>query len=48
MCSKSNCYYIEIIEIRNEEKVVIHYDPKGKPVLIQYWKDKTDVSFKPV
>jgi hypothetical protein len=39
MCLKTNCFYIECIEIRDNVKVVLHYDRQDKPILIQYWDE---------
>lgn len=40
MCLKNNCKYIEIIEIHDNIKIVIHYDDDRKPILIQYWDER--------
>jgi hypothetical protein len=40
MCQKKECCSIEIIEIHDKVKVVIHYDKNEKPILIQYWDDR--------
>ena len=39
MCLKPNCFFIDIVEIRDNVKVVLHYDKKGSPILIQYWDE---------
>jgi hypothetical protein len=44
MCLKKRCCNIEIIEIHNGIKVVLHYDKDGKPILIQYWNDNRKIS----
>jgi len=36
--------YIEIIEIRDGIKIMIHYDKKGIPIFIQYFDDKKRVA----
>lgn len=41
MCLKKGCVYIEIIEIRDGVKVILHYDNKGIPIFIQYLDDNT-------
>lgn len=37
MCLKTDCKYIEIVEIKDDVKVVLHYAHDGTPVFIQYW-----------
>ena len=50
MCRKKKCCNIEIIEIHNGIKVVLHYDKDGIPFFIQYWNDNKNInkSFKPI
>lgn len=40
MCQNKECKFIEIIEIRDNIKVVIHYDENDKPILIEYWDER--------
>jgi hypothetical protein len=51
MCLKPNCRSIDIVEIRDNVKVVLHYDDTYKPILIQYWDETktphTQVLFEP-
>ena len=44
MCEKKGCCNIEIIEIHNGIKVVLHYNKDGRPILIQYWNDNRKIS----
>lgn len=37
MCLLNTCKGIEIWEIRDGEKVVLHRGETGLPVLVQYW-----------
>jgi hypothetical protein len=46
MCQNNNCRFIEIIEIHDNIKVVIHYDKNHKPILIEYWDEKQELVFK--
>ena len=56
MCEHENCETIDIIEIHDGVKVVIHYNSDLEPVKIQYWDDskcfernfypKPDLQFK--
>lgn len=39
MCLKPDCCLIEIIEIKDDIKVVIHYNCLNEPIFIQYWND---------
>jgi hypothetical protein len=41
MCQKKECRFVEIIEIHDKIKVVIHYDENDKPILIQYWDERS-------
>jgi hypothetical protein len=41
---KKGCFNIEIIEIHDGEKVVLHYNKNGKPIFIQYWNDKRNIN----
>jgi hypothetical protein len=36
MCLKEDCKYIEIVEVDEFVKILIHYDKSLKPILIQY------------
>ena len=51
MCLKTNCRSIDIIEIRDNVKIVLHYDDTYKPILIQYWDETkrptVEVLFEP-
>ena len=47
MCQKQNCYHIEIIEIHNNIKIVVHYDKELNPIFIQYWDEsRSDLDFE--
>ena len=48
MCSLDNCKYMEIIEIYDGVKVVIHYDENRVPILFQYWDSKNHLTFEPI
>jgi len=52
MCLKTNCKSIDIVEIRENIRVVFHYDEKGVPIFIQYWDEthtpNTQVLFEPL
>ena len=48
MCSKDNCKSIEIIEIYDGVKVIIHYDENRVPILFQYWDSNNHLTFEPV
>ena len=48
MCSLDNCKSIEIIEIYDGVKVVIHYDENHIPILFQYWDSNNHLTFEPV
>ena len=39
MCLNKNCCSIDIIEIHDNIKVVIHYDTNKIPFFIQYWDE---------
>jgi hypothetical protein len=41
---KKNCCNIEIIEIHDGVKVVLHYNKDGMPILIQYWNDNRNIN----
>ena len=43
MCMKKGCCNIEIIEIHNGVKVVLHYNKDGKPILIEYWNENRNI-----
>lgn len=43
MCQKEECKLIEIIEIKDGVKVVLHYNKYKEPIFIQYWDDNTDL-----
>ena len=51
MCLKPNCRSIDIVEIRDNVKIVLHYDDCFKPILIQYWDEtkrpSMEVLFEP-
>jgi hypothetical protein len=44
MCLKKGCCNIEIIEIHNKVKVVLHYNKDGRPILIEYWNDNRNIN----
>ena len=44
MCEKKACCNIEIIEIHNGIKVVLHYNKDGRPIQIQYWNDNRKIN----
>ncbi len=41
MCFNNECARIEIIEVQEKIKVVIHFDREGEPLIIQYWDERT-------
>ena len=47
MCSRDNCKFIEIIEIYDGVKVIIHYDENRVPILFQYWDSNNHLTFEP-
>jgi hypothetical protein len=47
MCSRDNCKFIEIIEIYDGVKVIIHYDDNHIPILFQYWDSINHLTFEP-
>lgn len=49
MCILESCKGIEIWEIREGEKVVLHRGDNGVPVLVQYWNynNGTDGEYLP-
>ena len=48
MCLRKDCCNVEIIEIHNKVKVVLHYNQDGRPLLIEYWNEnrKIEESYK--
>lgn len=44
MCMKKGCCNIEIIEIHDGVKVVLHYNKDGRPLLIQYWNENRNIN----
>lgn len=43
MCEKEFCRSIEIIEIKKNIKIVIHYKEGEIPFFIQYWDDNIQI-----
>jgi hypothetical protein len=41
---KKNCCNIEIIEIHDGVKVVLHYNKDGRPIFIQYWNENRNIN----
>jgi hypothetical protein len=46
MCQKKECKYIEIIEIEDGVKVMIHYNKQLEPIFIQYFDDNKKKVFE--
>ena len=43
MCHHPNCYFINIIEIEEDEKIAIHYNKRFNPIFIQHLNYKKDL-----
>lgn len=43
MCLDERCFFIEIIEIHDDVKVVLHFarDNPSEPIFVQYWDNST-------
>lgn len=37
MCLNPNCKYIEILEIKENVKIALHYGNTNTPIFIQFW-----------
>jgi hypothetical protein len=45
MCGNKKCKWINIFYLTDDEKVMIHYDDKHRPIWIQHFKGELERTF---